>query len=653
MSLPNLDEAELAGHVIGGKFALDELIGQGSMGVVYRGRHLALDEVVAIKIMAGHLGAQKQFAERFKQEAQAAFRLQHPNSIRVIDFGQDESGFFYLVMEHVTGSDLWKLLEDGVRLDPRRTCNLLSQVLSALAQAHDMGIVHRDLKPENILIQDGINEDGQPTEIARVCDFGIASLTAAAGAEVKEGQVTRKGRRLTTHGLIVGTPEYMSPEQAEGKVVDGRSDLYSVGVILYQMITGQRPFEGATPMVVVVMQVREQPKSPRSVEPSVSAELEAVCLKALAKNPDDRYLTAREMRSALRQAIDPFWDGPATGRYRMLRETGAVVSLESTHQKGAPAIATAAIVDPRSILTDPAPKSEDVRVAANHAPTATHTGISSATAAPRRSSMPMILGLIVAAIVAGSVLAVTRTSQKPGTADIVAVSPQSTTATKTATPAAPNALPLALSEQPDGPTPSSAASSLRSAPSVAPLASARAIAVASTRASEPRSALASAIALPAKSAEPAPAIAPPTAETAILAANPAPSPPPPPPVAAPDPTPAPAPRAPLAGEVTVAGVSNENRVLKRDVRDTLRHLTSQFNACYTAALTNVAVSSSAARGTLHIDIDDSGRISAARARVSLPPSAARCIEQSVVGNTVAGVDTGDASADVDLTFEAH
>jgi len=294
----------LIGRTIAGKFLVESFLGGGAMGAVYRARQLALDKDVAIKVLHGEHAGDPTYAARFQREAKAASKLDHPNSMRVIDFGQEPDGLLYIAMELLEGCDLFRLLQREWPLPPARIADLLSQALAALAVAHEMGIVHRDLKPENIMILSGLDDEGRPHETVKVCDFGIAKFT-----ESREGRGT-DGQKLTTQGIVVGTPEYMSPEQGKGEALDPRSDLYAVGVILYQMLTGRVPFEAESALGVVLRHVTEEPAPPRRVCPQADEQLEAICLKAMQKRREERYQSAREMRADLRAAMG----APATGR---------------------------------------------------------------------------------------------------------------------------------------------------------------------------------------------------------------------------------------------------------------------------------------------------------------------------------------------------
>ncbi len=289
----------LLGRTMAGKYVLEAHVGSGAMGNVYRGRHVVLGTSVALKILRQDLGDDPSFRERFYREAKAASLLSHPSSVRVLDFGEEPDGLLYLAMEYLDGRDLATLARAEWPLDDARIVDILSQVLGAVAAAHERGIVHRDLKPENIMVLEDTDDDGRARDRVKVCDFGIAKLS---DPRAFQSEASRKA--LTTSGALVGTPEYMSPEQARGDPLDARSDLYSLGVVLYQLLAGRVPFTGENALGIVLKQVTDEAERPSSIRPGVNPVLEEVCLRALRKKPDDRFANARDMRAALRRASD-------------------------------------------------------------------------------------------------------------------------------------------------------------------------------------------------------------------------------------------------------------------------------------------------------------------------------------------------------------
>ncbi len=295
-----MQQDQLIGRTIGGRFRIESFLGEGAMGRVYRARQIALNTTVAVKVMHHNLACIPAVGARFLREAQAASRIDHPSSVRVIDFGQEPDGLLYLAMELIDGESLAEIMTETGPLPAPRIVDIASQVLAALAVAHELGVVHRDLKPENIMVLQGKDDDGHPHDVVKVCDFGIAKLVDEAGA----------APTVTQEGTILGTPAYMSPEQARGEPLDGRSDIYAMGVLLFQMMTGEVPFDASSPFGTALMHVTDEPTKPRLLVPTVDARLEAICLKAMRKRPGERYASARELRSELRALLS---DGEGRG----------------------------------------------------------------------------------------------------------------------------------------------------------------------------------------------------------------------------------------------------------------------------------------------------------------------------------------------------
>jgi hypothetical protein len=280
----------LVGRTLPGGYVILDLVGIGGMGRVYRAEQTNLGRTVAVKIIHPHLVGEENAAARFITEARAASRLNHPNSVGVIDFGKTEDGQLYLVMEFLRGKDLARVQYEEGPLSFRRIVSILKQVLAALSEAHHLGIIHRDLKPENVILEQ-IRTGG---DFVKVVDFGLAKMRIEAVQS-----------NITSPGIVCGTPEYMSPEQGRGDPLDARSDLYAVGVIFYQLLTGRLPFEAESPTQVVLMHITEQPEDPRAVVPerSIPSLLADVCLMALAKDPNHRFGNADEFAEALGDAL--------------------------------------------------------------------------------------------------------------------------------------------------------------------------------------------------------------------------------------------------------------------------------------------------------------------------------------------------------------
>ena len=266
-----------------GPCRLDELIGGGGMGTVYRARHVALDRDVAVKILASRYTKQPHYIQRFLTEARAAARLSHPNIMAVHDVGE-ERGVYFMVMELVRGRALDRILVEKKRLDVGEALRIARQAADALDYAHGCGMVHRDIKTANVMV----GESGRVT----IVDFG---LTKMIGSDA----------HLTTVGVVMGTPHYMSPEQAEGEAVDGRSDLYSLGVTLFEMLTGQVPFDGGTHWDVLLRLRTEAPPDPSLIRPDIPEALAKLILRLLAKAPSERPRTGADVL----ETIDAILDG--------------------------------------------------------------------------------------------------------------------------------------------------------------------------------------------------------------------------------------------------------------------------------------------------------------------------------------------------------
>jgi predicted Ser/Thr protein kinase len=261
------------------RYEVGRLLGAGGMAEVFEGRDRLLARRVAIKVPLSQHAHDPEFAHRFRREAQAAASLSHPGVVAVYDTGS-ENGTHFIVMEYVDGRTLKDVIRAEAPLYPDRAAEITADVCAALAAAHARGLVHRDVKPANIMLM----PDGR----VKLMDLGIARAAA--------------GETLTQTAAMLGTAQYLSPEQAQGQAVDFRSDLYSVGCCLYEMLTGTVPFRGATPVAIAYRHVREDPAPPRLLNPDIPPSLEAVCLKAMAKRPENRYQTAAELRADLERA---------------------------------------------------------------------------------------------------------------------------------------------------------------------------------------------------------------------------------------------------------------------------------------------------------------------------------------------------------------
>src|SRR6266852_5056148 len=278
----------LIGRVFDDKYRLDERLGGGGMGTVYRATHLLIDRVVAVKVLSQRFVGDETAQQRFRREARASGRMQHPNAVTVNDIGATDDGWLYIVMELLEGQTLRDLLAREAPLDPARVVSFILQASAAVGAAHDAGLIHRDLKPANIFVEQRPNL----AAVVKVLDFGVAKFVVE---EHDDDYNT-----LTKVGAIIGTPRYMSPEQCSGAApLTPASDVYSLGIILYEMLTGVVPFSAETPLALAMKQVSEAPVPPREIVPAIPRELETVVLHALAKQAGDRPPDANGFRREL------------------------------------------------------------------------------------------------------------------------------------------------------------------------------------------------------------------------------------------------------------------------------------------------------------------------------------------------------------------
>ena len=593
--------SDLVGRTIAGKFMVEDLIGSGAMGAVYRARQIALDKVVAIKVLHLEHADDATFAARFQREAKAASRLNHPNSMAVIDFGEEPDGLLYIAMEYLDGRSLHRVLREDRPLPASRSADILMQTLAALAVAHDMGVVHRDLKPENVMVLQGTDDDGRPRDIIKVCDFGIAKITDSRAYKSGGGVDRESNAPVTTAGFLVGTPEYMSPEQGRGEKLDSRSDLYSVGVILYEMLAGQLPFEAENAIGVVLRHITENPAAPSQVAPGVDPRLEAVCLRAMRKPREERYQSAREMRSDLRAAME----GRAMQHSSPELQSARILTAT-------PAPATAATVEMEL------PSRPRVPEEAGSKPTFAGT-TAAVPGVPGRRRMALV-GVVAALGVGLGFLAVMvlRPHAAPTPAVVAPAAPGETSIEPE--PITGDVPPLeGTAVQPGtvghGPLP----------PHPGKVSSAKGVSPAPP---------------PTQSVAPLP---PAPASTAPQPAAPA---PPPPPVAAADPD-----FDPERAYVEV-GLINAQGVRERAVRAALRGI--GFAVCYRKAL-HAHGSRAVGTATLDLSIDDGGSArSAIVGGAEFLPGLTRCLQGAASGVSVpkSQVDSGGGTAEVTLAFRA-
>ncbi len=353
------------GRTIGGRYKIEALLGQGGMSAVYRGSDPNLRRTVAVKLIHAHLSSDPEFARRFEQEAAAVAQLRHSNIIQVYDFNRD-GDLLYMVLEYLPGETLQAKLKAlhaaGQKLPVAEVVRIMAPVVEAVAYAHQRGMIHRDLKPANVML----NPDGQPI----LMDFGVAKM--------------RGGQQHTATGAIIGTVTYMSPEQARGDALDERADLYSLGVMLFEMAAGRPPFEGDSAMTVMLKHLNEPPPDLHDLNQAVPEALVAVIQKALAKTPADRFQSAAEMAAALR-AVAPLAptlvQAPVTGPTQVSAPQARAPSIPV-----APPVSTGATLAGQTDATVPIP--------------------TSVRAPGKRSSLPILIFGGVGAIVLCAVLAV-------------------------------------------------------------------------------------------------------------------------------------------------------------------------------------------------------------------------------------------------------
>lgn len=297
----------MIGRVIAGRYEVHEAIGQGGMAVVYRATDRTLGRDVALKVLRDQYAADPEIVERFAREARAAARLSHPHVVDIYDVGSDD-GLHYIVMELVPGEDLKRLIRRAAPLPPSVVIRLGREIASALEYAHRRGIVHRDVKPQNVLID--------PEGHARLTDFGIAQAADGAG--------------LTQTGTVLGTAHYMAPEQARGRPASPASDIYSLGVVLYEMATGRLPFRGDSAVEVALRHVEEAPVPPRRLNPGIPPALEATIQRAMAKDPGKRFASAAELGQALAQGPEPLHQRTVRAAAPVAGRTGAQPTVVAT-----------------------------------------------------------------------------------------------------------------------------------------------------------------------------------------------------------------------------------------------------------------------------------------------------------------------------------
>lgn len=338
------------GRTLDEKYRLDERLGTGGMGTVYRATHLLIDRPVAIKVLNPRYVEDEAAQVRFRREARAAGRLQHANAVTVTDFGTTSDGLVYIVMELLEGRTLREVLAREAPLDVARAVSIMLQISSAVAAAHDAGIIHRDLKPANIFAVQ--RKDAPP--FVKVLDFGIAKLAAESLEDDDDPQT------LTQVGAMIGTPRYMSPEQCDGAHLTPAADVYSLGIILYEMLTGTTPFNGTSPLAIAIKHSSQTPRSPREFVATIPPELEQVVLHTLEKKAEDRPKDAEAFRRELYAVAERLGlehaDSLSAPTLETLRSAGMetpsgrlVIDIERLRQSRAAAMNAAATAQPEVV----------------------------------------------------------------------------------------------------------------------------------------------------------------------------------------------------------------------------------------------------------------------------------------------------------------
>ena len=365
----------LVGKTLGKRYVIEEMLGQGGMSAVYKASDPNLKRVVAIKVIHPHLSTDPDFVKRFEEEAAAVAQLRHPGIVQVHDFNRDDD-IYYMVLEFVPGETiqdhLKRLNDSGRKLSPTKAMEYMASACDAVDYAHQRGMIHRDIKPANLML----NTLGQVI----LMDFGIAKIVGS--------------QRHTATGAVVGTAMYMSPEQIKGEQPDRRTDIYSLGVTLFEMVSGRPPFEADSAMTLMMMHINDPVPNPKKLNPDVPDSLVAIINKALAKDPADRYQTAAQMAAALRNALAGRAAGPVpSAKSTMVEET-------PTMMKSAKATTVEPVGVPRGTVVESSPQPAYKGTMVESAPQSTpYSAPSQPAAKPKsRSMIPILAGVAIVAL---------------------------------------------------------------------------------------------------------------------------------------------------------------------------------------------------------------------------------------------------------------
>lgn len=482
------------GKVLDGKYRLDAFLSQGGMGAVYKATHVMLGRPVAVKLIKPELVTSPDIVRRFQREARAASNLNHPNIVNIFDLGQTDDGTLYIAMELIDGPSLKDVIRKTGPLPAPRTIRILRQIAGALSVAHRNGIIHRDLKPHNVMLA----RDGEGNEVAKLLDFGIAKTFDEAA-------------QLTQTGFALGTPQYMSPEQAEGKPVDGRSDLYSVGVILYELLAGEVPFNDSSTPAILVKQMTEAPTPPSFRNPSVPVppQLEAIAMRCLEKDPANRFQTAEDLSAALDRAGVEIAAAHGSDQPTLLAPSASAPTLIAPTRPDTRPTVTGAPVPLAATVASVAAGPVSTRPVAAASTTAASVPSPSLPEAQTPVSMPpvpqasasggsntaliVIAAIVVLALVVGGAMQLgympwQRQAATPGTdgqTTMPSAAPATTPATAAASPAPSGTPASAQTGTPAPPSPASASSQATSAASPNAIAAPNTSSVRATTATTP------------------------------------------------------------------------------------------------------------------------------------------------------------------------
>src|SRR3974390_1369508 len=341
----------LIGRVINDRFKINALIARGGMGKVYWAEQAPLGRVCAIKVLNPNYAGEHdpEFHKRFFLEASIASKLTHPNTVTIFDYGRTDDDIYYMAMEYLEGHTLHRAIREAGHMPEERAAHIARQICRALREAHSLGVIHRDLKPANIFLV----EHGDETDFVKVLDFGLVKNVSGDG----------KGEELTQTGLFMGSPKYMAPEQIRGDRVDARTDIYALGVIMYEMVTGKVPFDRPNSVNILMAHVNEEAPPMRQMNPNItlSPAVEETVGGCMAKDPDQRFRSMDEVLAALKRTgggtLTATISGAGTGEYKSLAASGSgpQVSTNGTGSGANPAFLSPSATDPGSIPSPPPP----------------------------------------------------------------------------------------------------------------------------------------------------------------------------------------------------------------------------------------------------------------------------------------------------------